>query len=87
MSITNSQEHHNNVYVVLEEEGWEHLAVGQCSDAGEVVAILDPRSLEPLADGFERQWRPMSEPRSNIWAALVDWRRLRQQSFGEPLVG
>lgn len=71
------------MYVVLEEKGWEALAVAHCTAEGEVVAILDPRSLEPLADGFDREWRPVSEPRSNVWAAICDWKELRQKSFGE----
>jgi hypothetical protein len=72
------------VYVVLEEKGWGHLALGQCTDAGEVVAVIDAASLATVDDGVDREWRAATEPRNNIWAALVDFKRVRLESFGEP---
>jgi hypothetical protein len=44
--------------------------------------MLDPQSLESLADGFERQWRIVSEGLPTVWAALVALKLRRLESFG-----
>lgn len=71
-----------SVYVVLEEKGWECLAVGQCTDDGEVVAIIDPQTLDPVANGFERAWRMVSPAMPSYWAAAAALKQRRIETFG-----
>lgn len=74
------------LYVVLEEKAWGNLAVGQCTDTGDVEAVVDPRDLQPIGNAFDRDWRVVSASRNNLWAALEDLKKLRLAAMGEPVL-
>ena len=64
-----------SLYVVLEEKIWQNLAVGHCTEEGEVLAVLDPHALRPMPGGLQRDWEVVSAPVATVWAAPLHLRQ------------